>query len=108
LTFNGATTIDMTRPPCSAATRFADVLNVLDHPGQDLEPELRMGHLPTPEHHGQLDLVPLVEETTCVADLELVVVVLDPRPELHLLDLDRVLFFPRFAGGPAASYLNFP
>ena len=43
-----------------------------------------------------------------MADLELVVVILDPGPELHLFDLDRVLFLPRLAGGPRRLVLVLP
>ena len=68
-----------------------------------------MSHLAAPEHHRELHLVPFLQETPGVAELELVVVILDSRSELHLLDLDGVLFparFPRGAGG--LVYLYFP
>ena len=85
--------MDIWRPSklgfCSTLARS---LEIGGHPLQDLDPELGVGHLPTAEHHGQLDLVPFLQKAPRVAQLEIVVVLLDAGPELHFLDLDRVLF----------------
>ena len=59
-----------------------------------------MSDLSSSEHHGQLDLVSLTEESLGVSHLEFVIVIFDSRAELHFLHFDRVLPFPRFAGGP--------
>ena len=47
-----------------------------------------MGHLSAPEHDGELDLVAFGEEPLDVAHLGRVVVHVDLRSELHLLDDD--------------------
>src|SRR5690606_41089752 len=68
------------------------------HADQHVPPDLRVGHLPSAEHHGRLDLVALLKEAARVADLELEVVLVDAGPELDFLDLDLVLLLPRLAG----------
>lgn len=50
-----------------------------------------MRDLTTAEHHGQLDLVPLLQKAPSMARLECIVVLLNPRPELDLLHLHVVL-----------------
>ncbi len=50
-----------------------------------------MRDLAPAEHHGQLDLVPLLQELTGVPRLELEIVLADSRPVLHFLHLDDVL-----------------
>src|SRR5690606_6187377 len=76
----------------------ADILQGLGHADQHVPPDLRVGHLPSAEHHGRLDLVALLKEAARVADLELEVVLVDAGPELDFLDLDLVLLLPRLAG----------
>jgi len=75
---------------------------------EDLQTDLGMGDLTTPKHHRQLHLVAFVQEAAGMTYLELVVVLLNTRPELHFLDLDRVLLFPRFAGCPGCFVLELP
>ena len=67
-----------------------------------------MRNLPASEHHGQLDLVPLLKKAPRVAELEFIVVVLDPGPELHFLDLGRVLLAPGLPGGARRLVLVLP
>ena len=54
--------------------------------------ELRVGDLPAAKHHRHLDLVLLLEESPGVPRLRVEVMIVDPRPELHFLELDDVLF----------------
>src|SRR5439155_7773407 len=65
-------------------------------PVQDLAPELRVGHLPAPEHDRDLDPGPGLQEPGDVALLRGVVVGIDLWPELDLLDLDPGLLAPCF------------
>ena len=65
---------------------------------EDVPPEVGVGHLAAPEHDGHLDPVPLREEPHHVALLEVVVVHLDLRPHLDLLDLDDPLVLLRLLG----------
>src|SRR5438067_1801955 len=51
-------------------------------------PPLGMRHLTSPEHDGHLDLVPVLEEADDVSLLGRVVVWVNLRPELDLLDRD--------------------
>ena len=67
----------------------------LRHPRQNFTPQLRVRRLPTPEHHRHLHLVALFEEPPRVPHLELEVVRLDPRTQLHFLHLDLVLLLAR-------------
>ena len=76
---------------------LGDFLQLLKHPVQHLPPVLRVRHLASPEHHGELDLVPLFEEPAGVAHLEVEVVLLDPRAHLHFLQLHVVLLLARLA-----------
>src|SRR4030095_265930 len=69
----------------------AEVAHVLGQPLQQPEPELRAGLLATPEHDRDLDLVAAFEEAPDVPALGLVVVLVDLRPELLLLDRGELL-----------------
>src|SRR6185369_1414428 len=60
--------------------------------------DLRVRHLAATEEDGGLDLVPFAQEPLDVLLLELVVVHIDLRPELDLLDLDHPLVLLGFAG----------
>jgi hypothetical protein len=71
--------------------------HVLGHPLQQPVPQLGPGLLTTTEHDRDLHLVPGLEEALDVALLGLVVVVVDLRPELLLLDLDVGLVPPSLA-----------
>src|SRR5260370_8235296 len=62
------------------------------------EPELRAGLLAPAEHDGHLDLVTLLEEPLDMATLGGVVVRVDLRPELDLLDDRLRLVLARFPG----------
>jgi len=65
-------------------------------------------HLPSPKHHGQLDLVSFFQEPPGVTGLEFVVVVLDPGAKLHLFDLDVVLLLFRLPSRPLRLVLVLP
>ena len=65
-----------------------DVTDVFCDPVQDLQAELRVGHLTTAEHDRELDLVAFAQEPHHVLHLGDVVVLVDLGPELHLLDDD--------------------
>src|SRR3954453_6539532 len=67
----------------------AELLHVLREPLQQAEPELGARLLTAAEHDRDLDLVARFQEPHYVTLLGLVVVRVDLRPELHLLD-DRV------------------
>ncbi len=56
-----------------------------------------MGHLAPAEHHGHLDLVPVLEKPPSVPRLRVEVVVIDTRPVLHFLEQNDVLLFLRLA-----------
>ena len=60
--------------------------DVVGQPLEQVEPELRAGLLPAPEHDGDLHLVTAAEEADDVTLLGLVVVLVDLGTELHLLD----------------------
>src|SRR3546814_7358622 len=53
-----------------------------------------MHHLPTAKAHGHLDLVAFLDEAVDRPHLHLVVVDVDVRPHLDLLDLDDLLLLP--------------
>ena len=85
----GCSTMVMLRPSWRGAdSTIAISLDLVGDPLEDLQPELRVGHLATPEHDRQLDLVALGEEALDVLHLRRVVVLVDLGPELHLLDDD--------------------
>src|SRR5690606_36238461 len=75
--------------------RHRNVLQLADEPFQDPQPDFRMGVLAAPEEDRRLDLVAFRQEALDVLLLELVVVLVDLRPELDLLDRDRLLMLPR-------------
>src|SRR5437764_1178155 len=76
----------------------AELLDVLREALQQPEPQLGAGLLASAEHDRDLDFVARLEEPHDVTLLGLVVVRIDLRPELHLLD-DRVhLVAARFTG----------
>src|SRR5918992_1292290 len=71
-------------------------LHVLREPLEDTLSELRVSHLPAPKHDRHLHPGPGLKEPNHMALLRLIVVSIDLRPELDLLDLDPSLPFPRF------------
>src|SRR5687767_256756 len=68
---------------------------VHEKPVEDLLAVLAPRHLPAPELDGRLDLVAVREELQDVLDLEVVIVVVDVRSELHFFYLCRLLFLLR-------------
>ena len=58
--------------------------------------KLLVRHFATAEAQGDLDLIALFEEALHRAHFHVVIVVVDHRPELDLLDLDDFLFFAGF------------
>ena len=73
------------------------VRQVLDQPLQDPVPDLGVRHLAAAEEDRRLHLVAVLEEALDVLLLELVVVLVDLRPELDFLDLDHLLVLLRLA-----------
>jgi hypothetical protein len=51
-------------------------------------------HLATPEAQGHFHLVAIVQETTQIAHLDLIIALVSGRPELDFLDLDDLLLCP--------------
>src|SRR5215468_6452211 len=66
------------------------------HPVEQLVAELLVGQLAAAEAQGDLHLVAFFEEALHRAHLHVIVMVVDHRPELDLLDLDHFLFFAGF------------
>src|ERR1700677_3701822 len=65
---------------------------------QKLVANVLVRHFAAAKTQRHLDLVALVEEPAHRAHLHFVVVVVDPRPQLDLLDLDYLLTLARFGG----------
>src|SRR5262245_12518570 len=72
-----------------------DGREVVAHPVEKFGPQVLVRHLAATEAQGNLDLVALFEEALHGAHLHVVVVVIDHRPELDLLDLDHLLLLAR-------------
>src|SRR4029450_1984084 len=65
---------------------------------EQLRAELLMRHLAASEAQGDFHLVALLEEAADRAHLHVVIVCVDVRPHLDLLDLDGALLLARFGG----------
>lgn len=86
----------------------AEFLHVRSQTLEQSEAQLRAGLLTTTEHDRDLDLVALLEEPDDVTLLGVIVVRVDLRPELHLLD-DRVrLVLARLTGLHGRLVLELP
>src|SRR3954453_900927 len=83
-----------------------EIRDLFAEPAQEPETQLGATLLATPEHDRHLDLVTRLEEPHHVTLLGLVVVRVDLRPELHLLDDGLLLVAPRFAGLQCALVLE--
>ena len=70
---------------------------VLD-PVQQFGAKLLVRHFASTKSQGHLDLVTLLEEALYRAHLHLIIVIVDHRAELDLLDLDDLLLLARFRG----------
>src|SRR5690606_20077307 len=81
-----------------------EVGDVVGQPLQQPEPQLGAGLFAAAEHDGDLDLVAALEEAGHVALLRLVVVGVDLRPELLLLD-HRLLLVPAGLTGLLGSFV---
>src|SRR5207247_1001037 len=66
-------------------------LDVDEQAVEDRPAQLHVRHLASAEADGGLDLVAVLEEADDVVLLELEIVLIDARPELHLLDHDDLL-----------------
>src|SRR5439155_17368953 len=75
----------------------AELSDLLLEPTQEPVPQLRAALLASAEHDRHLDLVALLQEPHHVTLLGLVVVRVDLRPELHLLDDGLLLVTPGLA-----------
>ena len=97
-------------PPFHTRERLglSNFLQVFHDPCEDFFTDLRVSHLTTPEHHRQFDFVAFLQEPPSVSDLEVVIMVLDTRPELHFLDPDGVLLFPCLTSLPIRLVLVLP
>ena len=94
---SGAITMIIWRPSsCGICSTLAMLADLVPHPLQDVHRQILVRHLAPAEPHGHLDLVALVEELVHLAHLDVVVVVVDARAHLDLLDLDHPLLL---AGG---------
>src|SRR5437588_8601496 len=71
---------------------FRNLAGVILHAVKQLIAELLMCHLTPAETKRDLDLIALFEESLHGAHLHEIIVVIDHRPELDLLDLDNFLF----------------
>src|SRR5882762_908759 len=76
----------------------AEIADVLGESLQQPEAQLRSGLLPAPEHDRHLDLVSVLEEAPDMALLRLVVMGVDLRAELLLLDDGELLVAAGLAG----------
>jgi len=87
-------------PPVLLGRRLdeAEVGHVVRQPLQQSKTQLRPRLLPATEHDRHLHLVPGLEEPDDVTLLGLVVVRVDLRPQLHLLDDGLRLVLASFAG----------
>src|SRR3984957_19407691 len=83
-------------------TRFlfdlGDLCGIAFHPVEQLVAELLVGHFAAAEPQRDLDLIAFFEESLDRAHLHLVVVIVDHRPQLDLLDLDDLLLLARLGG----------
>ena len=74
-----------------------DLGQLLHKPLENTPPDFGVRHLAAAEEDRRLDLVAVLEEALDMLLLELVVVLVDLRPELDLLDQDHLLVLLRFA-----------
>src|SRR5262249_27298256 len=84
------------------------VAELVDEPLENPPADFRMRHLAPAEEDRRLHLVAVFEEALDVLLLELVVVLVDLRPELDLLDLDYLLVPPGLARALLFLVLIFP
>src|SRR5262249_20132419 len=84
------------------------VAQLVDQPLEDAPPDLGMRHLAAAEENRRLHFVAVLEEAFDVLLLELVVVLVDLRAELDLLDLDHFLVPPGLPRALLLLVLVFP
>src|SRR4051794_26698035 len=75
---------------------------------EQLGADLLVGHLAATVAQGDLDLVAFLEEALHRAHLHVIVVIVDHRPQLDLLDLDDLLFLAGFRGFLLRRILELP
>lgn len=66
------------------------------YPQQNVKTQFLVRHFAAPESQSDFDLVAFVDELVHRPHLHVVVMLFDIRAELDFLDLDDLLFFPRF------------
>lgn len=71
-------------------------IHVAFYPQQNIKTQLLVGHFTPPEPQRDFDLVAFVDELVHRPHFHVVVMLFDIRSELDFLDLDDLLFFPRF------------
>src|SRR5581483_5928785 len=76
---------------------LGDRADIAFHAIEQLGAKLLMRHFPPAEAKGYFHLVAFLEEALHGTHLNLVVVIVDHRPELDLLDLDDFLLFAGFS-----------
>ncbi len=94
-------------PPFLLRLRFDDrqLLELQEKAVQNVPAEIRVGQLAAAVHDNRLNLIAVDEESFAMLLLELVVVLVDLRPEFDLLDLDRALVLPRIMDLPCELVL---
>ena len=70
--------------------------------------DVRVGHFPAPEQHGQLHLVASVQKLGRLSTLRFEIVVVDLGPDSDLFEFDDVLVLPGVAFFAALLILEFP
>lgn len=68
------------------------------HPIKHLHTKLLVLQLPAAKAQRNLDLVTFVKERAHLAHLDLVIMIIDPRPQFYFFDFNDFLLFPRFGG----------
>jgi len=72
---------------------LAHIHQFLCDANHDLSSQLRVCNLASPEHQGDLHLVPITQKFTRVSDLRVEVMFLDSRSEFYFLEFDDMLLF---------------
>ena len=77
---------------------IGELFEIIADPFEQAVTELLVRHFAAPESQCYLALVALFEEARQISQLDLVITLFSPRPELHLFDLNDLLLGPRLVG----------